>query len=58
MLEDVCLEREKTIRLPEHEIILSFVNDSGAVKFEDWWFQTGKEAFDDYCKENAKLYGG
>lgn len=57
MLEPLDILNEVTTRLPYHELLLSFQNDSGVVKFEDWWHQTGKESFEDYCKENSHIYG-
>uniref|UniRef100_A0AB39AJN9 Uncharacterized protein n=1 Tax=Vibrio phage P018-4 TaxID=3229728 RepID=A0AB39AJN9_9CAUD len=56
MIEDLDIETETTLRLPEHELLLSFVNDSGAEKFQDWWHESGKESFEDYCKENSHKY--
>lgn len=52
MIEDVTLEKEKEIHLSSHEILLSFVNDSGAEKFEEWWFNNGIESFNKYCENN------
>jgi hypothetical protein len=52
MIEDVSLDRETTLHLAEHEILLSFVNDSGAEKFDSWWFTQGRKLFDKYCEEN------
>lgn len=51
MLEPVTLEREKTLRLPKHEILLSFDNDSGAELFHDWWIWCGEEHFNQWCTE-------
>ncbi len=39
------------VRLPEHELLLSFENDSGSEKFLNWWWNVGKELFDKYCEE-------
>lgn len=49
--EDLTLNSEKVIHLAEHEILLSFNNDSGAVKFHDWWYEQGSAAFDKFCEE-------
>lgn len=57
MIEELDIETSATLRLPDNEIVLCFQNDSGAEKFKDWWSLSGKEAFDDYCKENSYLYG-
>ena len=49
MIEEVSLENEVQLGLPAHEILLSFNNDSGAEKFEEWWFIHGQNQFDKYC---------
>lgn len=58
MIEDVELIETTTREhyLAEHELLLSFNNDSGAEKFVDWWYYEGKEIFEDYCKESSGVY--
>lgn len=56
MIEELSIGTQTTLHLPEHELLLSFVNDSGVEKFQNWWFESGKESFEDYCKENSYLY--
>jgi hypothetical protein len=43
--ENVDIITEKTIRPPEHEVWLSFINDEDAVKFNYWWEDVGKYLF-------------
>lgn len=45
---NIKLERELTVRLPEHQLGLSFNNDSDTEVFEEWWSDIGKELFEDY----------
>lgn len=54
MIEDVDLNKETTLRLAEHEILMSFNNDSGAYRFDEWWFQEGKDMFDKWCEEYSE----
>lgn len=49
--EPVTMENEKIIHLADHEILLSFENDSGAERFFDWWYMEGLKAFDSFCDE-------
>jgi len=50
--EEVSIDREFTVHLPEHRIMFSFQNDSGAEIFHDWWEDEGRERFDAYVEEN------
>lgn len=36
----------------EHEVFISFNNDSGAVKFHEFWYTEGKEAFEKWQEKN------
>jgi len=56
VIEELDIVTSTTLHLPEHELLLSFQNDAGSEKFQNWWFETGKESFEDYCKENSYLY--
>lgn len=56
MIEEVTLQDDTTIRFAEHELLLSFNNDSGKEKFEDWWFTEGESLFNNYCKEYRGAY--
>lgn len=51
MKENLTLEEQTTLRLPEHELLLSFVNDSGKEKFIDWWYEEGEGVFNNYCED-------
>lgn len=41
----VDLETERTVHFHEHEILMSFNDDSDRMLFEDWWYEEGKELF-------------
>lgn len=32
-------------RVPEHQVLLSFNNDSDAFEFHDWWYESGRVLF-------------
>lgn len=49
MKEDVTLEDEVEVILPDHKLLLSFVNDSGKQRFLEWWCDEGEESFENYC---------
>ena len=51
MKEDVRLEDEVELRLADHELLLSFVNDSGKQRFLEWWCDRGEEDFEKYYGE-------
>lgn len=42
---DVTIESEKTIHFAEHEVLLSFINDEDAVRFNYWWEDVGEALF-------------
>ena len=50
------MPRELTTNVAEHEIMLSFVNDSDAEMFSDWWNSKGLEAFMKWAEKNADKY--
>ena len=41
----VDIVEQKTIDIPEHEVLLSFGNDEDAVKFNYWWEDVGRWLF-------------
>lgn len=55
MKEDFSLERETTLHLADHEILLSFNNDRGAELFEEWMYNGGIKAFDEYCGKGSNF---
>lgn len=56
VLEPVDIVKETTTHFAEHEVLLSFTNDSGAEKFEDWWSREGVKLFNNFCEENKNFY--
>jgi len=50
--EDLTFEREVTHHIGEHEIMISFNNDSGAEAFDEWWHDVGSKLFMDWIKEH------
>jgi hypothetical protein len=43
------IAREKTASVAEHEILLSFHDDDGAIAFHEWWRERGGEEFAEWC---------
>ena len=38
--------------LAEHEVFMSFNDDSGAYAFQDWWSEEGEKQFAEWCLES------
>jgi hypothetical protein len=57
-LTDHSINSEHTLRLAEHEVLLSFVNDAGAVAFYEWWNSVGKDTYGAWCAEHLEEYEG
>jgi len=53
MAEEYTFERQFTRDVHEHEILLSFNDDDGAVLFMDWWRQKGEKAFEAWQEGQA-----
>jgi hypothetical protein len=47
------MPREVTYGVAEHEILLSFVNDTDAEAFDRWWHLEGKDAFLEFAKKEG-----
>ena len=45
---------EITTHIPEHEVLISFNNDSDAPAFHTWWYKHGKESFEKWYEENPE----
>lgn len=43
--DEVSIEQETRVSIPEHQILLSFNGDEQAVKFYEWWNRLGSKAF-------------
>jgi hypothetical protein len=52
MKAKVNLLNDKLIHFAEHEILLSFHNDSGAEAFYEWWQAGGEAEFAKWCRYN------
>lgn len=37
-------------RVADHEVLMSFTNDSDALLFRDWWEKWGQHLFGEYAK--------
>jgi len=44
----VEIRNEKTVRMPEHEVLLSFNDDVDAEHFEYWWNDIGLSEFSEW----------
>ena len=49
MSEDYTFERDFHRDIHEHEVFISFNNDSGAEAFMEWWWDKGEKAFNKWC---------
>lgn len=47
------LKTEATYSVAEHEVLMSFVNDSDAVLFHEWWHDIGCREFLKWVKKNG-----
>ena len=54
----VDVEINATIKIEpaEHEVFLSFNDDSGAAAFHDWWNDTGTVEFNKFFQKNKENY--
>jgi hypothetical protein len=39
-----------TMRVPDHQVLISFNNDEDAEQFEYWFHSVGKQKFLEWCK--------
>lgn len=49
MMDEPTLRTEVERMIHDHEVFLSFVNDSDAELFHEWWNATGWESFRDWA---------
>lgn len=49
--QDPLIERDIHIEIPDHQVLLSFVNDEDAVKFHEWWNKKGYKQFEQFCSK-------
>lgn len=47
------MPRDYTNTIPEHEVLLSFRNDSDSEVFLDWWKAEGLNLFMEWVAENV-----
>jgi len=45
---------ERYVRFADHEVHLSFVNDSDAEQFEDWWAERGFTEFCEWARKQSR----
>jgi hypothetical protein len=50
------LKREAHHSVAEHEILISFNNDSAATAFSDWWQDHGAAEFHKWAQLNKRDY--
>ena len=50
------IPEEVTRPIYEHEYLLSFVHDEGAILFDDWWHAKGKDLFAEWVKTRPDNY--
>lgn len=51
---EVRLKKAMDVHLSDHEILLSFVNDIGAVAFDRWWDEQGETLFEKWAAKQPK----
>ena len=49
-IDPIQIRDEAIYRVPEHEMLLSFNNDSDAVLFWEWWQMVGEDTFKEWAK--------
>ncbi len=49
----VYTKREIVCDIAEHEILLSFNDDAGAVAFDIWFNECGKTQLEEWCQKNG-----
>lgn len=54
--ELVTINDELTHHTAEHEVLLSFTDDSGAYTFRDWWEESGRADWEKYNEEFEHVY--
>lgn len=47
----ITLARETTLHLGDHEVLLSFNNDSDAEPFEQWFENEGRQAYEVFLEK-------
>lgn len=52
--EIVSICTQTIVRFADHERCLVFVNDSDAIRFDDWWHAKGEAAFVKYTNQQEK----
>lgn len=55
MFERVSLKDTREIHFAEHEILLSFYDDTGAIAFHEWWYEEGAEIFGKWIIEGDEF---
>lgn len=53
LFDRVEIENERIVHMADHEILLSFLDDSGAVAFRDWWDEKGLRQFSEWLGCNG-----
>lgn len=53
ILDEPSEDRELTLSIPEHQVLLSFVNDSDAELFSEWWNTEGWKRFKVWASKRA-----
>ena len=48
--ESFDVRTEVHMRVPDHQILISFCDDEDAEKFSDWFHSVGKQKFLEWCK--------
>ncbi len=53
MIEPYSFPETIDARVAEHEVFISFNNDSGAEAFHEFWHTEGKEAFEKWQEKRS-----
>ena len=50
-METPTINEQISYEVPEHQVLLSFVNDSDALAFYEWWYAEGFKHLQKYVKK-------
>lgn len=48
----MSFQSDVVYRVAEHECLMSFYDDDGAVAFSEWWVEKGEDQFIKWCLKN------
>lgn len=52
--ERVSIEEDRVVSFHEHEVLLSFYDDAGALAWNEWWYAEGSKAFKKWLADSDR----